>query len=104
EAGGSGAVLVFHDLTAVRRVERMRRDFVANASHELRTPLASMRVMVETLLTGAREDPEVAQRFLQILDRELRRMTLLVNDLLELSRLDARSEAATAESIRLAPI
>jgi two-component system phosphate regulon sensor histidine kinase PhoR len=99
-----GVVLVFHDLTAARRVERMRRDFVANASHELRTPLASMRVMVETLLTGAREDPEAAQHFLQILDRELQRMTALVNDLLELSRLDARVESAPTESIALAPL
>jgi two-component system phosphate regulon sensor histidine kinase PhoR len=97
-------VLVFHDLTAARRVERMRRDFVANASHELRTPLASMRLMVETLLTGAREDPEAAQHFLQILNRELERMTALVNDLLELSRLDARVEAAPTERIALAAL
>jgi two-component system, OmpR family, phosphate regulon sensor histidine kinase PhoR len=103
-APSTGVVLVFHDLTAVRRVERMRRDFVANASHELRTPLASMRVMVETLLTGAREDPEAAQHFLQILDRELQRMTALVNDLLELSRLDARAASAPTESIALAPL
>ncbi len=99
----AGAVLVFHDLTAARRVERMRRDFVANASHELRTPLASMRLMVETLLGGAREDPEAAERFLQILDRELRRMTDLVNDLLALSRLDAYVEAAL-ETVPLAPL
>jgi two-component system, OmpR family, phosphate regulon sensor histidine kinase PhoR len=97
-------VLVFHDLTTARRVERMRRDFVANASHELRTPLASMRVMVETLLGGARDDPEAAQRFLQILDRELHRMTNLVNDLLVLSRLDAPVEAADHERVPLAPL
>jgi two-component system phosphate regulon sensor histidine kinase PhoR len=103
-AAPTGVVLVFHDLTAARRVERMRRDFVANASHELRTPLASMRVMVETLLNGAREDPEAAQHFLQILDRELQRMTALVNDLLELSRLDARVEAAPAQRVALAPL
>jgi two-component system, OmpR family, phosphate regulon sensor histidine kinase PhoR len=99
-----GVVLVFHDLTAARRVERMRRDFVANASHELRTPLASMRVMVDTLLGGARDDPEAAQRFLQILDRELHRMTNLVNDLLVLSRLDAPVEAADHERVPLAPL
>ena len=104
DAAPTGVVLVFHDLTAVRRVERMRRDFVANASHELRTPLASMRVMVETLLAGAREDPEAAQHFLQILDRELHRMTALVNDLLELSRLDAGVEAAHTIMIALAPL
>jgi two-component system phosphate regulon sensor histidine kinase PhoR len=103
-AAPTGVALVFHDLTAARRVERMRRDFVANASHELRTPLASMRVMVETLLNGAREDPESAQHFLQILDRELQRMTALVNDLLELSRLDARVEAAPAQRVALAPL
>jgi two-component system, OmpR family, phosphate regulon sensor histidine kinase PhoR len=99
-----GAVLVFHDLTVARRVERMRRDFVANASHELRTPLASMRVMVETLLGGASEDPEAAQRFLQILNHELHRMTNLVNDLLVLSRLDAPVEAVTQERVALAPL
>jgi two-component system phosphate regulon sensor histidine kinase PhoR len=99
-----GAVLVFHDLTVARRVERMRRDFVANASHELRTPLASMRVMVETLLGGASEDPEAAQRFLQILNHELQRMTNLVNDLLVLSRLDAPVEAVTQERVALAPL
>lgn len=105
ETGGNeGAVLVFHDQTAARRVERMRRDFVANASHELRTPLASMRVMVETLMNSAREDPEAAHHFLEILDRELHRMTALVNDLLELSRLDARVEAPPTESISLAPL
>jgi two-component system, OmpR family, phosphate regulon sensor histidine kinase PhoR len=102
--GMLGVVLVFHDLTAARRVERMRRDFVANASHELRTPLASMRLMVETLLSGAREDPEAAQHFLQILDRELQRMTALVNDLLELSRLDARAATAPTERIALAAL
>lgn len=99
-----GVVLVLHDLSAARRVERIRRDFVANASHELRTPLASMKVMVETLLRGAREDPEASERFLQILDRELDRMTALVNDLLELSRLDARVEAAPLEAVALAPL
>jgi signal transduction histidine kinase len=82
----------------------MRRDFVANASHELRTPLASMRVMVETLLNGAREDPEAAHRFLQILDRELHRMTDLVNDLLVLSRLDAPVEAIELQRVVLGPI
>jgi signal transduction histidine kinase len=63
-----------------------------------------MRVMVETLLNGAQEDPEVAQRFLKILDRELRRMTSLVNDLLILSRLDAPVEAITPERVELAPL
>jgi two-component system phosphate regulon sensor histidine kinase PhoR len=104
ESAPQGAVLVFHDLTAVRRLERVRRDFVANASHELRTPLTSMRVMVETLLGGAREDPEAAERFLQILDRELRRMTRLVNDLLELSRLDAQTEPEAPGGVALAPL
>jgi signal transduction histidine kinase len=63
-----------------------------------------MRVMVETLLSGARDDPEAAQHFLETLDRELRRMTALVNDLLELSRLDARMEAAPTERVALTPL
>lgn len=82
-------LLVLQDLTEVRRLETARRDFVANISHELRTPLASIKALVETLEDGAIEDQAVARRFLHQVDEEVDHLTLLVRDLLELSRLEA---------------
>lgn len=81
-------VLVFHDITSIRRLERMRRDFVANVSHELRTPLAAIGGYTETLLAGAIEDPEKARRFLGIIERHSNRLGRLVDDLLTLSDLE----------------
>ena len=87
--GGDWAVLVvFHDLTDVRRSEQMRRDFVANVSHELRTPLAGIKSVVETLAEGAIEDPEVAKDFLARADSEVDRLVQMVEELLELSRIE----------------
>ena len=84
-----GAVLTFHDVTERRRVDRVRRDFVANASHELRTPLTSIRGFVEALEDGAVADPPTAQRFLAKIRAHADRMAALVGDLLELSRLES---------------
>jgi two-component system phosphate regulon sensor histidine kinase PhoR len=84
-----GAVLTFHDATERHRVDRIRRDFVANASHELRTPLTSIRGFVEALEDGALEEPETAQRFLGKIRVHADRMAALVEDLLELSRLES---------------
>jgi two-component system, OmpR family, phosphate regulon sensor histidine kinase PhoR len=84
-----GAVLTFHDITERRKLERIRRDFVANASHELRTPLTSIRGFVEALEDGGLEDPGTASRFLAKIRTHADRMTLLVQDLLELSRLES---------------
>jgi len=84
-----GAVLTFHDVTERHRVERLRRDFVANASHELRTPLTSIRGFVEALEDGAVEEPATAQRFLGKIRTHADRMTALMDDLLELSRLES---------------
>ncbi|MCU0241338.1 MAG: ATP-binding protein [Vicinamibacteria bacterium] len=81
-----GAVLTFHDVTERRRLERMRRDFVANASHELRTPLTSISGYVEALEDGALGDPALTARFLGRIRAQTDRMTALANDLLELSR------------------
>jgi two-component system phosphate regulon sensor histidine kinase PhoR len=90
EAGQpSGAVLTFNDATERRRLERMRRDFVANASHELRTPLTSIRGFVEALEDGAVAEPETAQRFLGKIRAHADRMAVLVDDLLDLSRLES---------------
>jgi two-component system phosphate regulon sensor histidine kinase PhoR len=84
-----GAVLTFHDVTERRRLERIRRDFVANASHELRTPLTSIRGFVEALEDGALHEPRTAERFLGKIHTHADRMAALVEDLLELSRLEA---------------
>ena len=87
-----GAVLVMHDITELRRADRIRRDFVANVSHELRTPLTAVRGYVEALADGGPDQPD-ARRFLDIIGRHTLRMERLVRDLLRLARLDARQEA-----------
>ena len=83
-------LIVLRELTELRRLERVRRDFVANVSHELRTPLTSIKAMAETLLEGARLDEEVAPRFLQTIMRESDRLVRLSADLLDLSRVEVR--------------
>jgi two-component system phosphate regulon sensor histidine kinase PhoR len=90
--GAGGAVLVMHDITELRRADRIRRDFVANVSHELRTPLTAVRGYVEALLDGGADQPD-ARRFLEIIGRHTLRMERLVRDLLRLARLDARQES-----------
>ena len=82
-------LIVLRELTELRRLERVRRDFVANVSHELRTPLTSIKAMAETLLEGARLDETVAPRFLQTIMRESDRLVRLSADLLDLSRVEA---------------
>jgi two-component system phosphate regulon sensor histidine kinase PhoR len=84
-----GTILVFHDLTRLKQLERTREDFVANVSHELRTPLSLIKGYVETLLDGARDNPEVAERFLKIIDRNTQRLDLLIQDLLTISALES---------------
>jgi two-component system phosphate regulon sensor histidine kinase PhoR len=89
-SGGTGGILgVFVDVTDLRRLETVRRDFVANVSHELRTPVATIRSAAETLRDSARNDPEAAASFLSIIERNAARMGRLVDDLLELSRIEA---------------
>src|SRR5262245_32708453 len=82
-------VVVFHDLTEIRRAERMRRDFVANVSHEFKTPLTSIRGYTETLLTGAKDEPTIAVDFLNTIQRNAEHLETLVADLLTLARLEA---------------
>jgi two-component system phosphate regulon sensor histidine kinase PhoR len=82
------AVVVFHDLTEIRRAERMRRDFVANVSHEFKTPLTSIRGYTETLLSGAKDDPAIAVDFLNTIQRNAQHLETLVVDLLTLARLE----------------
>lgn len=85
-----GVVALLRDITERRRLEQMRTEFVANASHELRTPLTSIRGFVETLLDGAVDDPQLARRFLRIIDEETRRLADLVEGLLNLARAEEK--------------
>ncbi len=84
-----GYLVILQDLTRIRRLETIRRDFISNISHELRTPLASLRALAETLQDGAIKDPPAARRFLGHILREVNAMTQLVGELLELSRIES---------------
>mgnify|MGYP001594785804 CR=1 FL=1 len=88
----SGAVIVISDMTRMRRLEEVRRDFVANVSHELRTPITSIKGFAETLLDGASRKPEDAERFLQIIAKHADRLNAIVEDLLTLSSLEDGTE------------
>lgn len=83
-----GAVLVFHDITELKRLEQMRKDFVANVSHELKTPITSIKGFAETLLDESMDDEAIRNKFLEIIYKESERIQALVNDLLELSKLE----------------
>ncbi len=89
EAMQGSILLLFQDLTQIRRLETIRRDFVSNVSHELRTPLASLKALAETLNEGALEDPPAARRFLLRMDTEIDTLTQMVQELLELSRIES---------------
>ncbi|MBI5769067.1 MAG: PAS domain-containing protein [Verrucomicrobia bacterium] len=85
----AGAVLVAHDVTQLRELEGVRQDFVANVSYELRTPLSLIKSAAETLIDGGKDDPAALTRFLEIIDKHANRLTLLIDDLLLLARLDS---------------
>jgi two-component system phosphate regulon sensor histidine kinase PhoR len=89
QRGAREIILVIQDITRLRRLEKVRRDFVANVSHELRTPVSVVRANTETLLAGALDEPEQARIFLDAIQRNTERMGRLVSDLLDLSRLEA---------------
>src|SRR3989440_154928 len=84
-----GAVIVLHDITELRKLERVRRDFVANVTHEFKTPLTAIHGFAETLLAGAIEDPQNRIHFLEIILEHSRRLARLTDDLLKLSKMDA---------------
>ena len=89
DRGPTGRIVVtMTDITQRRRLEVLRRDFVANASHELKTPVAAVRVLAETLLTALPDDPEAGRRFAERIAREAERLDVLVRDLLDLSRVE----------------
>lgn len=106
--GGENAehffILSFRDISEVRRIDRMRSDFVANASHELRTPLASLRGFIETIQGPAKNDAKAQERFLGIMFDQTTRMSRLVDDLLSLSRLELKSHIAPDEKVDLVPL
>jgi two-component system phosphate regulon sensor histidine kinase PhoR len=89
EGKRQGTILVFHDLTRLRQLERTRQEFVANVSHELRTPLSLIKGYIETLLDGAINNSEVASKFLETIDRNAERLRLLIEDLLTISELES---------------
>jgi two-component system phosphate regulon sensor histidine kinase PhoR len=99
-----GTVLVFHDLTRLKRLESARQEFVANVSHELRTPLSLIKGYVETLINGARDNPEVATKFLQTIDRNAERLKLLIEDLLTISELESGRIKLNLQTVPLAPV
>jgi two-component system phosphate regulon sensor histidine kinase PhoR len=89
EADVEGYVVILQDLTHIRRLETVRRDFISNISHELRTPLAGLKALVDTLRGGAIKDPPAAKRFLKRMDTEVDALTQMVEELLELSRIES---------------
>ncbi len=99
--GDWASLVVFHDLTDVKRVEEVRRDFAANVSHELRTPLAAIKSVIETLEGGAMEDPVVAHDFLSRADAEVDRLVVMVEELLELSRIESGELETRHEEVAL---
>jgi len=98
---GASAMLTLHDLTDLKRIERMRADFVANASHELRTPLAAVAGFIETLRGPARDDEEARDRFLAIMAEQAQRMSRLIADLLSLSRIELNEHTAPSQRVDL---
>jgi two-component system phosphate regulon sensor histidine kinase PhoR len=99
-----GTILVFHDLTRLKQLERTREEFVANVSHELRTPLSLIKGYVETLLDGARNDPVVTERFLKIIERNASRLDLLIQDLLAISALESGRIKLNLQPVPLRPL
>ena len=96
-----GAILVFHDLTRLKQLENTRQEFVANVSHELRTPLSLIKGFVETLLEGARNDPQLATHFLQTIEKHTDRLTFLIEDLLTISRLESGGTVMNFQQVEL---
>jgi two-component system, OmpR family, phosphate regulon sensor histidine kinase PhoR len=101
-APASGCILLLMDVTQLRKLENMRRDFVANVTHELRTPLTSIRGYVETLQSGALADPKLSAKFLEIIEIESERLSNLINDLLYLSEIESSSQDTGIRRFRLA--
>ncbi|HAJ33242.1 MAG TPA: PAS domain-containing sensor histidine kinase [Candidatus Atribacteria bacterium] len=96
-----GAVVVLNDITEIKKLEKMRSEFVANVSHELRTPLTSIQGFVETLKEGVMDDPKKARYFLTIIERQSNRLNTLIEDLLQLSRIESQEILMNFQSVNL---
>jgi two-component system, OmpR family, phosphate regulon sensor histidine kinase PhoR len=94
-----GLVLFLHDITALRRMERVRRDFVANIGHELRTPLTSIKLLAETLTSGAVDDPATTRDFATQIEREVDHLAQLVDELLDLSMIESGATTLSIEAL-----
>lgn len=99
-----GAVLIFHDVTMIKRLESVRKEFVTNASHELRTPVASIKGYAETLLDGALADKENARDFVEIIASDANRLSSLIKDILDLSRIESNEMSLQKEQCDLESI
>ena len=98
------AVLVLHDITELRRLENIRKDFVANVSHELRTPLTSIKGYVEALIDGGKDDPETSMRFLDIILKQSDRLNLILEDLLQLSKIESGQVLLKREPLQISTV
>jgi two-component system, OmpR family, phosphate regulon sensor histidine kinase PhoR len=96
-----GIVLVFHDITELKKLEQMRKDFVANVSHELKTPITSIKGFTETLLDGAMDDEAIRKQFLTIINKESTRLQELIQDLLDLSKIEQNAFTLDMESLNI---
>ena len=99
-----GAVLVFHDISELRRLGKIRQDFIANVSHELRTPVTSIKGCTETLINGALEDKDNAEDFLKIIHSDADQLARLINDLLDLSKIESGELKIQTKSIEIRPV
>ncbi len=99
-----GVVFVFHDITKIRRLENVRKEFVTNASHELRTPLSIIKGYVETLADGAIDEPKTARKFIGIMQKHTERLAVLIEDMLELSRIESGRLDIRLEMVKVQPI
>jgi len=103
-AMSTGVILVFHDVTDLRRLENLRSDFVANVSHELKTPLASIQAYSETLLNGALEDEDNNRNFVQTISRQADRLHALIQDMLSLAKFESREEVFDLTTVDIAEV
>lgn len=101
EPGEQNLIVLLYDITEIRRLEKVRTDFVTNASHELKTPVTALKGFSETLLDGAMEDKEVLKQFLEIMLAESSRLDFLVNDILELSKLEQKQVPMNMQEVNL---
>ena len=99
-----GVLLVFHDITELKKLEQVRRDFVANVSHELKTPITSIKGFSETLLDGAMDDREALRQFLNIILQESERLQTLIQDLLDLSKIEQQGFNLSVEKVNVITI